>query len=91
MDPDLPRVISLPRNDNQQNQFVLVRIESMGRKPLDLKLIGTDGESVFSVSGELAIGPIAWPGPWTSFHASIPELIKPSSDSEAQSNRFLEG
>jgi hypothetical protein len=66
MDADLPRVISLPRNDlgnnqNQQNQFVLVRIESMGRKPLDLKLIGTDGESVFSVSGELAIKPIAWP------------------------------
>jgi hypothetical protein len=51
----LPRVIRLPRSDLRggQDHFVLVHVESAGKQPLDLKLVGTDGESVFSVSGKL--------------------------------------
>lgn len=51
----LPRVIRLPRSDldDGQGHFVLVHVESAGKHPLDLKLVGTDGESVFSVSGKL--------------------------------------
>lgn len=56
----LPRVLSIPRsdlkNDQDQDQFVLVHVESAGKRPLDLKLIGTDGQSVFSVSCKLARG-----------------------------------
>lgn len=54
----LPRVIRIPRSDlnvnDGQAHFVLVHVESTGKNPLDLKLVGTDGESVFSVSCKLA-------------------------------------
>jgi hypothetical protein len=52
----LPRVMRVPRTDlkDGQDHFVLVHVESAGKQALDLKLVGTDGESVFSVSGKLA-------------------------------------
>jgi hypothetical protein len=51
----LPRVLSVPRSDlNEQNQFVLVHVESAGKRPLDLKLVATDVESVFSVSCKIS-------------------------------------
>jgi hypothetical protein len=61
----LPRVIRIPRSDLNDNQghFVLVHVESAGKHPLDVKLVGTDGESVFSVSCKLPsrsiVGPIS--------------------------------
>jgi hypothetical protein len=52
----LPRVIRIPRSDldNGQDHAVLVYVESAGKHSLDIKLVGTDGESVFSVSCKLA-------------------------------------
>lgn len=47
---DLPTVLRLPRLDQSEPGFVLLHVSSAGRHALDLKLIGTDGESVFSVS-----------------------------------------
>lgn len=47
---DLPTVLRLPRLDQSVAGFVLLHVSSAGRRALDLKLIGTDGESVFSVS-----------------------------------------
>jgi hypothetical protein len=46
----LPRVLSIPRSDLNGDQFALLHVESAGKHPLDLKLVGTDGGSVFSVS-----------------------------------------
>jgi len=55
MATDLPRVLKLPRLDTPKdaNDFILLHIFSGGRRPFDLKLIGTEAESVFSVSCEL--------------------------------------
>lgn len=59
----LPRVIRIPRSDlnDDQGHFVLVHVESTGKHPLDVKLVGTDGESVFSVSCKLPSGSIIRP------------------------------
>jgi hypothetical protein len=93
MAASLPRVLSIPRNDlNDQNQFVLVHVESAGKHPLDLKLVGTDGESVFSVSCKIShtIGHKARIlGP--QFYALIKKLTFPCYHSKTQSNIFLEG
>ncbi|EPE37118.1 hypothetical protein GLAREA_09281 [Glarea lozoyensis ATCC 20868] len=45
-------VLSLPRPDHPANEanFVLLHVESTGRRQLDLKLIGTEEETVFSVA-----------------------------------------
>ncbi|EHK96389.1 hypothetical protein M7I_7888 [Glarea lozoyensis 74030] len=47
-------VLSLPRPDHPANEanFVLLHVESTGRRQLDLKLIGTEEETVFSVAFE---------------------------------------
>ena len=53
MDPPLtPLVLRLPRNPSQGNDanFVLVHISSVGSRPLDIKLIGTENETVFATS-----------------------------------------
>lgn len=54
MEADLPAVLRLPRVESPSDEFILLNVSSTGRHSLDLKLIGTDGESVFSVSGKVA-------------------------------------
>jgi len=46
------RIVRLPRLDHaeDESQFVLVRISSVGPRPLDLHLIGTENTAVFAVS-----------------------------------------
>jgi len=44
-------LLRLPRLD-EEDGVVLVKVSS-GKRPLDLKLIGTEGENVFAVSGKL--------------------------------------
>lgn len=70
-----PLVLKLPHLDHSAGQpdFVLVGVSSEGRRPLDLKLIGTENETVFSVSCKDR-PPRAYP--WPSFHALSRELIK---------------
>ena len=47
-----PVVLRVPRVDNPQDNapFVLVHVASAGRRPLDVDLIGTDQNAVFTVS-----------------------------------------
>jgi len=49
---DTPLVLRLPRIPSQGNDanFVLVRVSSVGSRPLDIELIGTENESVFATS-----------------------------------------
>lgn len=44
-------LLRLPRLD-EEDGFVLLNVSS-GKRPLDLKMIGTEGENVYSVSGKL--------------------------------------
>ncbi|RDL38211.1 Uncharacterized protein BP5553_02551 [Venustampulla echinocandica] len=52
MDPDCEALLRLPRLDHAADEasFVLVHVSSAGRRQLDLKLIGTEQETVFSVA-----------------------------------------
>ncbi|KAF4634002.1 hypothetical protein G7Y89_g4097 [Cudoniella acicularis] len=52
MDPDFPLLRRFPRPDHGSDEaaFVLVQISSDGERPLDVKVIGTEQESVFSVA-----------------------------------------
>ncbi|PQE09814.1 mitotic apparatus p62 protein [Rutstroemia sp. NJR-2017a BBW] len=50
MAKDLPAVLRITSGATNENEFVLVHVETAGSKPLDLKLIGTDNESAFTVS-----------------------------------------
>ncbi|TVY75709.1 hypothetical protein LSUE1_G008239 [Lachnellula suecica] len=57
MESDFPVLLRLPRPDHaaEEAAFVLLhveKVEKQGRQPLDLKLIGTENETVFSVSLE---------------------------------------
>jgi hypothetical protein len=49
-------VLRLPRVDppEDESEFVLVHVSSAGRRPLDLKLIGTENSTEFSVSCKVA-------------------------------------
>ena len=51
-----PIVLRLPRVDRQDEdpEFVLVHVSAAGRDVFDLKLIGTEGAEVFSVSCKVA-------------------------------------
>jgi hypothetical protein len=51
-----PVVFRLPRVDppEDESEFVLVHVSSAGRRPLDLKLIGTENSTEFSVSCKVA-------------------------------------
>ncbi len=40
------RVLKVPQSDNDK-EFVLLQVSSSGKKPLDLKLIGTEGEAPY--------------------------------------------
>ncbi|TQV97607.1 mitotic apparatus protein p62 [Cordyceps javanica] len=42
------RVLKIPQNDNDK-EFVLLQASSSGKKPLDLKLVGTEGEAPYVV------------------------------------------
>lgn len=42
------RVLKVPQSDNDK-EFVLLQVSSSGKKPLDLKLIGTEGEAPYVV------------------------------------------
>jgi hypothetical protein len=54
MAKDLPAVLRITSGATNENEFVLVHVETAGSKPLDLKLIGTDNESAFTVSCKIA-------------------------------------
>lgn len=41
------RVLKVPQSDDKE--FVLLQISSSGKKPLDLKLVGTEGEAPYVV------------------------------------------
>lgn len=77
MAPDFPVVVSLPRVDHaaEEATFVLLHVSPDGQRPLDLKLIGTENETVFSVSCKVGhriarLGPTLGP----HFHALSREL-----------------
>lgn len=42
------RVLKIPQSDNDK-EFVLLQATASGKKPLDLKLIGTEGEAPYMV------------------------------------------
>lgn len=46
------RVLRLPRTDRGGDSFVLLNVTSAGSCYLDLKLVGTDGESVYVASSK---------------------------------------
>lgn len=46
------RVLRLRRSDRSSDSFVLLHVTNNGSHPLDLKLVGTDGESVFVASSK---------------------------------------
>ena len=74
-----PVVLRLPRLDppEDESEFVLVHVSSAGRRPLDLKLIGTQGSDVFSVSCKVATRSTeAGLTLGLEFHALIRGLIK---------------
>ncbi|KAM3078069.1 hypothetical protein ACMFMG_002629 [Clarireedia jacksonii] len=50
MAKDLPAVLRIASSATNENEFVLVHVETAGSQPLDVKLIGTDNESAFTVS-----------------------------------------
>jgi hypothetical protein len=70
---DLPAVLRVPRIDDEAS-FAVVHVSSAGKSALDLKLIGTDGESVFAITGKLAIGSIFPVVLGHPFHALFREL-----------------
>lgn len=51
-----PVLLRLPRLDPPEDEpkFVLVHVSSAGRRPLDLKLIGTENSTEFAVSCKVA-------------------------------------
>jgi len=77
MAPDFPVVVRLPRVDHADEEatFVLLHVSPDGHRPLDLKLIGTENETVFAVSCKVGhsiprLGPTLGP----HFHALSREL-----------------
>ncbi|ATZ51587.1 hypothetical protein BCIN_07g01970 [Botrytis cinerea B05.10] len=46
----LPAVLRITSSATNQDEGFLLHVESAGSRPLDLKLVGTDGELVFAVS-----------------------------------------
>ncbi|TGO60630.1 hypothetical protein BOTNAR_0142g00010 [Botryotinia narcissicola] len=46
----LPAVLRITSSATNQDEIFLLHVESAGSEPLDLKLVGTDGELVFAVS-----------------------------------------
>ncbi|KAF7886932.1 uncharacterized protein EAF02_003579 [Botrytis sinoallii] len=46
----LPAVLRITSSATNQDEVFLLHVESAGSRPLDLKLVGTDGELVFAVS-----------------------------------------
>jgi hypothetical protein len=82
---DLPNVVRLPRVDPPKhgNDYILLHVSSKGVHPFDLKLIGTEGEAVFSAIGEFLIcrethGP--------QFHALSCRLTKPAVNHDETSS-----
>jgi hypothetical protein len=63
---DLPRVLRIPRIGGTEDDFILLHVSSTIRHPLDLKLIGTDGEEVYSLEGKVATASTRSGGPRTS-------------------------
>lgn len=49
----LPTVLRITSSITNQDEVFLVHVDSIGSRPLDIKLIGTDGELVFAVSCKL--------------------------------------
>lgn len=49
----IPAVLRITSSATNQDEGFLLHVESAGSRPLDLKLVGTDGELVFAVSGKL--------------------------------------
>lgn len=80
-------VVRLPRVDHADDEatFVLLHVSPDGQRPLDLKLIGTENETVFSVSCKVGhriarLGPTLGP----HFHALSRELTNLEFLSRAQ-------
>ncbi|KAM0250899.1 hypothetical protein ACHAQJ_008433 [Trichoderma viride] len=44
-----PRVIKLPRDDDE-SAYALIQVTQQGSKPLDVKLVGTEGEAPYATS-----------------------------------------
>jgi hypothetical protein len=44
-----PRVIKLPRDDDE-SAYALIQVTQLGPKPLDVKLVGTEGEAPYVAS-----------------------------------------
>lgn len=63
---DRPLLVRIPRTDAEADGFTVVQVSSTGRNPLDLKLIGTDGEDVYFVKGKVARGSTRPGGPWAT-------------------------
>jgi hypothetical protein len=63
MATDFPVLLRLPRLDHGADQAcVLLHVSSEGPRPLDLKLIGTENETVFSLScKDRLLRPYPWP------------------------------
>lgn len=50
-----PVVLRLPRIDHgEEPDFILLHVSTAGHNPLDLKLIGTENSTLFSVSCKVA-------------------------------------
>lgn len=62
------RVVKFPRSDDASS-FILVQITPKGSKPLDVKLVGTEGEEPYVASCKSS-----------HFHPSKPRHNRPMSD-----------
>lgn len=48
------RILKFSQSENESS-YVLVQVSSKGSKPLDLKLVGTEGEAPYVCSCELTV------------------------------------
>lgn len=68
------RVLKVPQSDDDK-QFVLLQASSSGKKPLDLKLIGTEGEAPYVVKSRSSL---LSPNP-KSLHLKLTNPVSQSS------------
>lgn len=45
-------ILKILRSDAEENEYVLVNVQSNGPKPLDLKLVATDGDVPYISTSE---------------------------------------
>lgn len=85
MPQDRQFVVRLTRPDHPEAEpdFVLLQVSPKGPRPLDIDLIGTEGETVFSVSCKVSTRSTGQVTPGLQFHALIRGLIKSPRSSKA--------